>query len=175
MPLAAETDRAARAKSDEYRSYLDPEGTLVLWSGWLGSDLSRFGLDDPVELTDNEYLKSAVQQFGTGQWTLRDFVDRKGIGVETPLIAGSGATVADELQRWVEETGIDGFNITNVITPGTFAEVVEHVVPELQRRGIYKTAYGEGTLRQKLFGRGSRLPGTHPAARYRRPGGAPAT
>jgi long-chain alkane monooxygenase len=171
--VAAETDRAALAKSGEYRSYLDPEGTLVLWSGWLGSDLSRFGLDDPVELTDNEYLKSAVQQFGTGEWTLRDFVDRKGIGVETPLVAGSGATVADELQRWVEETGIDGFNITNVVTPGTFAEVVEHVVPELQRRGIYKTAYGEGTLRQKLFGRGGRLPVTHPAARHRRGADAP--
>ena len=55
-----------------------------------------------------------------------------------------------------------------MITPGTFAEVVEHVVPELQRRGIYKTAYSEGTLRNKLFGRGRRLPGTHPAAAHRR-------
>jgi FMN-dependent oxidoreductase (nitrilotriacetate monooxygenase family) len=168
--VAAETDRAARAKSDEYRRYLDPEGALVLWSGWLGSDLSRFGLDEPVALTDNEYLKSAVEAFGTGEWTLRDFADRKGIGVETPVIVGSGATVADELQRWMEETDIDGFNVSNVITPGTFVEVVEHVVPELQRRGIYKTAYRDGTLRDKLFGRGPRLPATHPAARHRRVG-----
>ena len=55
-----------------------------------------------------------------------------------------------------------------MITPGTFAEVVEHVVPDLQRRGIYKTAYADGTLPEKLFGRGPRLPETHPAARHRR-------
>jgi FMN-dependent oxidoreductase (nitrilotriacetate monooxygenase family) len=166
--VAGATDQAARAKSDEYRRYLDPEGSLVLWSGWLGSDLSRFGLDEPVALTDNEYLKSAVEAFGTGEWTLRDFADRKGIGVETPVLVGSGATVADELQRWMDETDIDGFNISNVITPGTFAEVVEHVVPELQRRGVYKTSYADGTLREKLFNRGPRLPDTHPAARHRR-------
>ena len=121
-----------------------------------------------MEVTDNEYLKSAVADFGTGEWTLRDFVDRAGIGVETPVVVGSGATVADELLRWAEETDIDGFNITNVITPGTFAEVAEHVVPELQRRGVYKTAYRPGTLREKLFGRGARLPDTHLAARHRR-------
>ena len=52
----------------------------------------------------------------------------------------------------------DGFNLTNVITPGSFADFVEFVIPELQRRGAYKTAYSEGTLRDKLFGRGPRLP-----------------
>jgi hypothetical protein len=61
-----------------------------------------------------------------------------------------------------------------VITPGTFAEVVEHVVPELQRRGLYKTAYAEGTLREKLFAGGPRLPATHPAARFRRGAAVPA-
>jgi FMN-dependent oxidoreductase (nitrilotriacetate monooxygenase family) len=166
--VAAETDRAAQAKADEYRRSFDAEGTLVLWSGWLGSDLSRFDLDEPVRLTDNEYLKSAVQTFGTGDWTLRDFVERGGVGIETPIVVGSGATVADELQAWVEETDVDGFNLTNVITPGTFAETVEHVIPELQRRGVYKTAYRDGTLREKLFGRGPRLPASHAAARYRR-------
>jgi hypothetical protein len=76
--------------------------------------------------------------------------------------------VADDLQEWVEETDVDGFNLTNVITPGSFADFVEYVVPELQRRGAYKTAYSEGTLRDKLFGRGPRLPETHRAAYYRR-------
>jgi FMN-dependent oxidoreductase (nitrilotriacetate monooxygenase family) len=175
--VAAPTDAAAEARLDEYRRYLDPAATLALWSGWLGSDLSRFGLDDPVALSDNEYLKSSVQAFGQGQWTLRDFVDRKGVGVETPVIAGSGPTVADELERWVTETDVDGFNITNLITPGTFEQVADHVVPELQRRGLYKAAYAPGSLREKLFGRGPRLPESHPGARYRRPanrpGGAP--
>ena len=56
-----------------------------------------------------------------------------------------------------------------MITPGSFAQVADYVVPELQRRGLYKTAYAPGTLREKLFGRGARLPDTHPAARHRIP------
>jgi hypothetical protein len=62
-----------------------------------------------------------------------------------------------------------------VITPGTFADFIEHVVPELQRRGAYKTEYRPGTLREKLFGRGPRLPQTHRAAQYRDLAAAPAT
>jgi FMN-dependent oxidoreductase (nitrilotriacetate monooxygenase family) len=162
------TERAAQARHDEFRRYIDSEGALALWSGWLGSDLSRFDLDDPVAVTDNEYLKSSVTMFGQGQWTLRDFIDAHAIGVEGGFTVGSPSQVADELQEWVEETDVDGFNLTNVITPGSFADFVDYVVPELQRRGAYKTAYSEGTLRDKLFGRGPRLPETHRAARYRR-------
>ena len=51
--------------------------------------------------------------------------------------------------------------------PETFADVVDHVVPELQRRGIYKKEYDSGTYREKLFGRGSRLGDGHPAAQHR--------
>ena len=168
IAIPGATEAEARARHDDYRSYLDPEGALALWSGWLGSDLSRFDLDDPVAITDNEYLKSAVEQFGQGQWTLREFIDARAISVDGPMSVGSATQVADDLQSWVEETDVDGFNLQNVITPGSFADFVEYVVPELQRRGAYKTAYRDGTLREKLFGRGPRLPHTHRAAGYRR-------
>ncbi|OFJ51928.1 LLM class flavin-dependent oxidoreductase [Mycolicibacterium grossiae] len=161
-------EAAARARLDDLRQYVDPEGALALWSGWLGSDLSRFDLDDPVAVTDNEFLKSSVENFGQGQWTLRDFVDAHAIDVEGGFSVGSPRQVADDLQEWVEETDVDGFNVTNAITPGSFVDFVDHVVPELQRRGVHKTSYEEGTLRHKLFGRGPRLPQTHRAARYRR-------
>jgi FMN-dependent oxidoreductase (nitrilotriacetate monooxygenase family) len=166
--ITGEDERAAQARHDDFRRFIDPEGALALWSGWLGSDLSRFDLDDPVAITDNEYLKSAVQMFGAGNWTLRDFVDARALGPEGPLTVGSPSQVADELQSWVEDTDVDGFNLTNVITPGSFVDFIDHVVPELQRRGVYKTEYREGTLREKLFRRGPRLPDTHRAARYRR-------
>ncbi len=168
VAVTGATEAAARARHDDFRRYIDPEGALALWSGWLGSDLSRFDLDDPVMVTDNEYLKSSVQTFGQGQWTLRDFVDAHAIDAEGGFSVGSGAQVADDLQSWVEETDVDGFNITNVITPGSFADFIEHVVPQLQRRGLYKTEYTAGSLRHKLFGRGPRLPETHRAAAYRR-------
>lgn len=161
------TEQAAQARYDEFRRYTDPEGTLALWSGWLGTDLSRFDLDDPVAVTDNEFLKSSVETFGQGQWTLRDFIDSKSIDAEGGFTVGSPTKVADELQEWFEETDVDGFNLTNVITPGSFVDFIDYVVPELQRRGLYKTEYREGTLRDKLFGRGSRLPESHRAAGYR--------
>ena len=84
-----------------------------------------------------------------------------------PLFVGSGETVADLLQDWVEETGIDGFNLAYALAHETFADVIGHVVPELQKRGVYATGYREGTLREKLFGDGPRLPESHPAQRYR--------
>lgn len=161
-------EAAAQARYEDFRRYIDPEGALALWSGWLGTDLSQFDLDDPVAVTDNEYLKSSVQMFGQGQWTLRDFIDAHAIDAEGGFTVGSPTRVADELQEWVEETDVDGFNLTNVITPGSFVDFIDHVIPELQRRGAYKTSYADGTLRHKLFGRGPRLPETHRAAGYRR-------
>jgi FMN-dependent oxidoreductase (nitrilotriacetate monooxygenase family) len=168
VAVTGATEEAARARYDDLRRYTDPEGALALWSGWLGTDLSRFDLDDPVAVTDNEYLKSSVAMFGQGQWTLRDFVDAHAIDAEGGFSVGSPSQVADDLQEWVEETDVDGFNLTNAITPGSFVDFIDHVIPELQRRGVYKTAYDEGTLRHKLFGHGPHLPETHRAAQYRR-------
>jgi hypothetical protein len=60
-----------------------------------------------------------------------------------------------------------GFNIAYMVTPGTFKDFIDGVVPVLQRRGLMQTDYGEGTFREKLFGKGrARLPDRHPASRY---------
>ncbi len=89
------------------------------------------------------------------------------IGGIGPVIVGSPATVADQLEAWVDDTDIDGFNLCFVVRPETFVDVADLLVPELQRRGRYKRAYAPGTLREKLFGNGSRLPPVHPAAGFR--------
>lgn len=83
------------------------------------------------------------------------------------MFVGSAATVADILQQWVEATDVDGFNLAYAIAHETFEDVVTHLVPELQRRGVYPTAYKPGTLREKLFGADALLPSNHPAARFR--------
>ena len=83
---------------------------------------------------------------------------------------GSATTVADELQSWVEETDVDGFNLAYAVTHETFSDVVELLVPELQKRGVYKQEYQPGTLRDKLFGQGPRLSEPHPGTGYRRHG-----
>ena len=75
--------------------------------------------------------------------------------------------MADLLQEWVEETDVDGFNLAYALTHETFIDAVELLVPELQKRGVYKTEYAQGTLREKLFGDGARLADNHPGASYR--------
>ncbi len=90
-----------------------------------------------------------------------------GIGGLGPIFVGSPQTVANILQEWVEETDVDGFNLAYAVTPESFEDVVAHLVPELQKRGAYPTAYRPGTLREKLFGAGSYLPPEHPAAGFR--------
>ena len=82
---------------------------------------------------------------------------------------GGPERIADELQAWVRETDVDGFVLARTVTPECFEDFAELVVPRLQARGLYKEAYAEGTLRQKLFpGHAARLPASHPAASHRR-------
>ena len=89
------------------------------------------------------------------------------IGGRGPLFVGSPQQIADTLIAWVEATGVDGFNLAYAVTPESFEDFVELVVPELQRRGVYKRDYRPGTYREKLFGRSPHIAAPHPAARYR--------
>ena len=171
------TEDAARAKAAEYRSYIDHEGALTLMSGWMGVDFSSFDLDDPVVGIESNAIQSAVAAFqrSAGEegrvGTVRELAEFGGIGGLGPVVVGSGESVADQLEDWVEATGIDGFNLAYAVTPGTFRDVIDHVVPVLQARGEYPTAYAPGTLREKLFadrtGAGPFVPHNHSAARYR--------
>jgi FMN-dependent oxidoreductase (nitrilotriacetate monooxygenase family) len=170
--ITGENDEAAHAKHAEYSAYGDPVGALVLMSGLAGVDLARYGLDEPLSNVESNAMLSAVaslQQSGPTEngWTVRDIAERCTIGNITPVFVGSGATVADTLQEWVEDTDVDGFNLAYAITPGSFADFVEHVVPVLTERGAYQGAYTPGTLRHKLLGNGNRLPDTHRGAGYR--------
>jgi long-chain alkane monooxygenase len=98
---------------------------------------------------------------------VREVAEHVAIGGIGPVVVGSPATVADQLECWIDETNIDGFNLCYVVRPETVADVADLLVPELQRRGRYKRAYAPGTLREKLFGNGARLPASHPGAGFR--------
>ncbi|WP_230206441.1 LLM class flavin-dependent oxidoreductase [Microbacterium gorillae] len=166
------TDELAHAKHADYLSFVNPEGALTLMSGWMGVDLSRYDLDEPIGNIESNAIQSIVAGFDSGSgdgitWTVRDLVDHIGVAGLGTTVVGSGATVADTMERIVAETGIDGFNLAYAVTPGTFEDVVEFVVPELQRRGLYPTEYADGTLRNKLFGAGDRLPENHHGSRFR--------
>ncbi len=137
----------------------------------MGIDFGAYEFDEPLRHIKTNAVQSSVDAFSAADpskvWTVRELAEWIGIGGLGPVHVGGPARVADELQEWVEETDVDGFNLAYAVTPETFESIVDHLVPELQKRGAYKQDYAKGTLRQKLFGGGARLPDSHPGARYR--------
>lgn len=166
------TDEEAQAKLDDLLQYIDPVGGLVLMSGWMGTDFSKYNLDDPIGDIESNAIQSAVETFKKAsgkegeEWTVRQLAEWCGVGGFGPVIVGSGETVAQELARIQDETDVDGFNLAYHITPGTFEDVVDYVVPELQKLGRYKTEYTEGTLRHKIHGEGDHLRDNHYASQF---------
>jgi hypothetical protein len=73
------------------------------------------------------------------------------------------AEVAEQLIELLDQTDIDGFNLTRTITPESHEDFIQYVIPEWQQRRRYKTAYADGTLRHKIFAQGNQLPTQHPA------------
>lgn len=93
---------------------------------------------------------------------MREAAEYIGLGGRGPVIVGDAGQVADQLESWLDDTGVDGFNLAFAVAHDSMRDVVTHIVPELQRRGRYRTSYEEGSLRHKVFGNGPRLPDSHP-------------
>jgi FMN-dependent oxidoreductase (nitrilotriacetate monooxygenase family) len=167
--IVDETDAKAQAKFQDYQNYTSYDGALVFMSGWSGVDFGQYAPNDPVRKVETNAVRSMIEHLtdGSRSWTIDELAKWGGIGGLGPVFVGSPKTVADILQEWVEDTDVDGFNLAYALAHETFADVVGYLVPELQSRGVYPTAYKPGTLRQKLFGDGSYLPQSHPAHPYR--------
>jgi alkanesulfonate monooxygenase len=163
--VADKTDAAAARKLEDYGQYGLPEGSLALMSGWTGIDLGQYGLDERAENVSSQAIQSTMS--GLGSRTVREWGEALAVGGAANVLTGSPTTVADALEHWQDDTGVDGFNLAYTVMPECFIDFVELVVPELQRRGRLKRAYPDGTLRQKLFGTGDRLTAPHPGASYR--------
>jgi alkanesulfonate monooxygenase SsuD/methylene tetrahydromethanopterin reductase-like flavin-dependent oxidoreductase (luciferase family) len=140
-----------------------------LLSGWTGVDFSKYDPDAVIEYLENDAGRTALASFSTSdptrKWTVREAAQFVGLGGRSPVLIGTPAEVADALIHWQEATGLDGFNLTYAVMPETFRDIVELVVPELQRRGAYRTQYDDGALRHKLFRRGPHLPAAHAGRR----------
>ena len=173
-PIIGRTDEEGREKYREAQKHASTVGGLVLFSGWTGIDISKVPLDNDITAEDSKEahkVTSMLSAFTTTsedipKWTPRVVAEKAAIGGLGPVAVGSPATVADEMERWVREADLDGFNIAYVTTPGTFQDVVELLLPELRRRGIYpeKSTHDEeaSTAREKIYGRGqSRLRTDH--------------
>ncbi|MDH4612216.1 LLM class flavin-dependent oxidoreductase [Pseudomonas sp. BN102] len=166
--IVAPTEAEARARHAEYLAYASAEAGVAHFASSTGIDFARFALDEPIPYVKTNAIESAASKLKDNSLTRRQLLEQHALGGRYILLVGSPAQVADELLSWVDETGLDGFNLTRIVTPESYADFIDLVIPELQARGAYKTAYAEGTLRHKLFGAGDRLPVDHRGAAFSR-------
>lgn len=174
-----ETDEKAQAKFDDLMQYADLEGTASLFGGWTGTDLSKFSDDEDFSFTGPPAIQSMITAWtktvpGTeGQkWTKKHVLQQLAISGAHPRAIGSPQTVADIMQKWIDEADVDGFNISYATTPGTFEDVVKFVWPELKRRGVLSklASQSQSQSMREVFlqdGGGPTVRSGHPALPYR--------
>lgn len=175
-PIIGKTEEEARAKFQEALKYSSAEAGLAFYSGNAGIDLSKFDLDTeikPDDATVDGRVHSLVNSLkyrgdDVPAWTPRNIGKLYAIGGNGPVPVGSPKRVADILEEWVRVADVDGFNIGYVVTPGSFEDVVDLLIPELLRRGRYPTEIETGTIRERIYGPGQvRLRDDHVGSRYR--------
>lgn len=172
--IVAETDEAAQQKQQDLLKYGDREGALTLFGGWVGFDLSKCTDDEDFQFSEAPGIRSVVNRWaetvpGTDNlpWNKTRIVDFLLLGGAMPKIVGSATTIVDELERWAEVGDIDGFNLSHITNPGSFEDIIEFVIPELRRRGLFRTKAPEDmTAREQLFGQSGLLP-DHYGSRFR--------
>lgn len=166
--IVAATEDQARALHAEYLHYASAEAGVAHFASSTGIDFSRYELDEPIGFAKGNAIQSATRQLQDSAWTRRRLLEQHALGGRYVTLVGDPGQVAEELIGWIDDTGLDGFNLTRTVTPESFEAFIDLVVPELQRRGRYKTAYAEGTLREKLFASNHpHLPADHPGSSYR--------
>ncbi|HRK84757.1 MAG TPA: LLM class flavin-dependent oxidoreductase [Alcaligenes faecalis] len=162
------TEAEAKEKYADYLAHASSEGGLAHFAASTGVDFAQYDLDEPISFGPSNAIQSAAAAAQKQGWTTRrKLLEQFTLGSRYKTIVGDPQQVADALSTWIDEGEIDGFNLTRIVVPETWEDFAHYIVPELQNRGRYRTAYEGGTLRQQLFGQGNRVSATHPAAQWR--------
>jgi FMN-dependent oxidoreductase (nitrilotriacetate monooxygenase family) len=152
--VVGETVEEARQKRAHLDSLVHYENAIASLSIALGHDVSRFDPDAPLpeipETNDSKSGRERVIALAKREsLTVRQLARRLG-GYSGLAFVGTPQTIADEMEQWLLEDGSDGFNIMFPFLPGGLDQFVDRVVPELQRRGIFRREYEGRTLRENL-------------------------
>lgn len=155
MPFIGRTEAEAIAKRDEHNALARPELGIATLSSQLNFDFGQFALaTDIAGLAADKALPEAVREklrsIGEPGMTLGKLGQIWASSVRVPQLAGTGAQIAETLATWFEAGACDGFVISPAYLPGSFVEFAAEIVPELQRRGLYRTRYTGTTLREHL-------------------------
>ena len=155
MPFVAETREAAQRYHDELQDLVDPRIGIGLVSGLFGQDLSGHPIDGPLpEPASTEGWQSRQTLFvDTARaegLSIRQLIARVVTARGHKTVIGTAADVADLLEDWFTSGAADGFNIMGPTLPHGLTAFADLVVPELQRRGLFRGDYAGATLRDHL-------------------------
>lgn len=155
--IVAETESLAREKRDVIASMSRPIDGLTMIGETLNIDFSDRPYDQPF--TDEELAAvswqslrdKVIQVSGKKNPSVRDFVEASGRGTlnDGPCFVGTPVQVADQMEEWFK-TACDGFVLSGTTVPGTYEDIVRLVVPELQKRGLFRKEYAGTTLRENV-------------------------
>lgn len=153
--IIGETEAIAREKADYLNSLVSPELGVAGISNSIGIDLSGYPLDKPLEnmeITQGPRGMFDVILQGSEGKTLRDAGQAWGVSQMNPQLVGTPEMIADHMQDLFESEACDGFIVCPSLTPSSYVQFVEGVVPELQRRGVFRKEYTGRTFRDHLQG-----------------------
>jgi FMN-dependent oxidoreductase (nitrilotriacetate monooxygenase family) len=155
MPIIGRTDAEARAQLDRLQSWLSSTNALTLVSNRIGHDISGYPLDGPIpdlprSNNSQAFARTLLDLARRENMTLRDLYNITAAARGHWVICGTRERIADTLQEWFETGLADGFMILPAYFPGAFDAFVDLVVPELQRRGLFRREYEGTTLRAHL-------------------------
>jgi FMN-dependent oxidoreductase (nitrilotriacetate monooxygenase family) len=153
-PYVGRTEAEARDKYDQMRQLIHPLAGLALLYIYCG-DLSGYDVDGPVpDPRDDTGIRSighGVMRMAQREGlTIRELYERIAAGNAGRVLIGSAEQIVDDMQEWFENGAADGFNICPSHLPGGLDDFAALVVPELQRRGLFRTEYEGTTLRENL-------------------------
>ena len=155
MPIIGRSEAEAKDKLSQLQSWLTPTNALTLVTGRIGYDVSGYPLDGPVPPPPpseggRTFHRVLYEYARREKMTLRDLYNLTAAARGHWVVCGTPSHIADTLEEWFIEGAADGFNILPPYFPGAFADFVDLVVPELQRRGLFRRAYRGTTLRDHL-------------------------
>jgi FMN-dependent oxidoreductase (nitrilotriacetate monooxygenase family) len=155
LVCVGETNEEAHRKYEQLQDLIDPRVGMELLSKRLDFDLTGYPVDEPLpEMPENKIVSTRRELFveigRRENLTIRDLYKRISGARGHMEVIGTPVEIVDMMEEWVTEKGCDGFNIMPPVFPGDLEDFVDHVVPELQRRGLYRTAYSGTTFRDNL-------------------------
>jgi len=154
QPIIGTSEAEAQEKQELHNSLVPLDGGMAILSSHLDFDLSRLDSDEDMsrrEEPELQRLKTRYRKASGEPMTVAEVASRHGQSVGLPQFVGTPGSIVDQMEAFMATAGGDGFMLSPIYCPGAIEEFVDQVVPELQRRGLFRTDYSGSTQHHHLF------------------------